>query len=77
MATIGPYVLLIAVIVVFCMGLVAAAAQSFRYDLMATGRLLLGIIVLIAVLALSVFYFTYVLGVPSPLPDRNIPAMEP
>lgn len=71
MATVGPYLIFIVLIVLLCLWLLYAAIASFHYDLMAKGRMLLMILGVIGIVSLLVFYFTYVLG--SPLPVSEAP----
>ena len=68
MVTLGPYLMLIVLVVGLCLWFLYAAMESFRHDLMAKNRLLFLIIVMVGVLGLIVFYFLYVLGGPITVP---------
>lgn len=62
MAAMSPYVLLLVLLAALAVALVYAAIDAFRQGLMASRRLVLGILVFLGVLALVAYYYVYVLG---------------
>ena len=62
MSAMGPYIMFGVILSLFCLGLIYAAVESRRQDLMARRSIILVILMFLAIFGLIAFFFIYVLG---------------
>ena len=62
MADTSPFLILGAVVGVLLLALVLSAVEAYRKDIMAKGRILMVVLMLVFVFALLAFFMVYVLG---------------